>query len=144
MEHAGDFIQLADRMNLLPPYLFGRLNRIKQEKRGQGIDVIDLAMGNPNDPTPGPVVEKLCEVVCDSRNHRYSVASGIYNLRREIARYYENQYGVSLRPIASHLHHRVQGGVSHLSLALLGRETPPSSPCGLSLHVYSAVSRGRP
>lgn len=144
MEHAGDFIQLADRMNLLPPYLFGRLNRIKQEKRSQGIDVIDLAMGNPNDPTPGPVVEKLCEVVCDSRNHRYSVASGIYNLRREIARYYEKQYGIPLRPesevictIGS------KEGVSHLSLALLGPGDSVIVPVpAFPIHVYSAVIAG--
>lgn len=144
MESTGDFIKLADRLDLLPPYLFGRLNRIKQEKRSQGIDVIDLAMGNPNDPTPRAVVDKLCDVVRDSRNHRYSVASGISNLRREISRYYENQYEVSLRPesdvictIGS------KEGVSHLSLALLGPGDTVLVPVpAFPIHIYSAVIAG--
>jgi len=144
MKNTGDFIKLADRMDLLPPYLFGRLNRIKQEKRSRGIDVIDLAMGNPNDPAPREVVDKLCEVVRDSRNHRYSVASGIYNLRREISRYYEKQYGVSLRPendvictIGS------KEGVSHLSLALLGPGDTVLVPVpAFPIHIYSAVIAG--
>ncbi len=80
-----DYIRFSNRMDMLPPYIFGRINKIKLEKRKAGIDMIDLAMGNPSDPTPDAVVEKLCEVVRDPRNHRYSVASGIYNLRRELA-----------------------------------------------------------
>ncbi len=144
MEGKEDFIKLADRMDLLPPYLFGRLNSIKQEKRRQGIDVIDLAMGNPNDPTPGPVVEKLCAVVRDARNHRYSVAPGIHNLRREISRYYDRQYGVSLVPekevictIGS------KEGVSHLSLALLGPGDAVIVPVpAFPIHIYSAVIAG--
>ncbi|HPQ60825.1 MAG TPA: aminotransferase class I/II-fold pyridoxal phosphate-dependent enzyme [Syntrophales bacterium] len=144
MEGKEDFIKLADRMDLLPPYLFGRLNGIKQEKRRQGIDVIDLAMGNPNDPTPGPVVDKLCAVVRDARNHRYSVAPGIHNLRREISRYYDRQYGVSLVPekevictIGS------KEGVSHLSLALLGPGDAVIVPVpAFPIHIYSAVIAG--
>ena len=84
MEPQEDFITLSRRMGMLPPYLFASINKLKDKKRREGIDVIDMSMGNPTDPTPKPIVEKLCEVVNDARNHRYSAASGIYNLRREV------------------------------------------------------------
>ena len=63
----SDFVQLADRMSRLPAYVFGEINRIKYGKRREGIDVIDMAMGNPTDPTPQNIVDKLCEVVQDPR-----------------------------------------------------------------------------
>ena len=60
----NDTIRFAERMSQLPPYLFGMINKIKMEKRWEGIDVIDLGMGNPMDPTPNKVTEKLCELSC--------------------------------------------------------------------------------
>jgi len=139
-----NYLKFSNRMDLLPPYVFGRINKIKLEKRKAGIDMIDLAMGNPSDPTPDAVVDKLCEVVRDPRNHRYSVASGIYNLRRELARYYDRQYGVQLTPeneivctIGS------KEGVSHLSLALLGPGDSVLVPVpAFPIHIYSAVIAG--
>ena len=53
--HEGDFtIPVADRVRRLPPYLFGRINDLKQKKRSEGVDVIDLGMGNPTDPPDPP------------------------------------------------------------------------------------------
>ena len=116
-----DKIQFSQRMERLPPYLFGTINALKDSKRRAGIDIIDMAMGNPTDATPDPIVDKLCEVVKDPRNHRYSAASGLYNLRREVAKYYETNWDVDLDPeteviatIGS------KEGFSHLCLALLG------------------------
>lgn len=116
-----DFIiNVANRVKRLPPYLFGRLNALKYEKRRNNIDVIDLAMGNPNDPTPQPIIQKLCDAVQDPRNHRYTVsASGIFNLRREIAKYYEKQYGVPLEPDEVVCTIGSKEGISHLCLGLL-------------------------
>ena len=91
-------IEFAPRVRGLPPYLFGKINELKYRKRRDGIDVIDLGMGNPTDPPEEWVVDKLCEAARDSRNHRYSVASGVYNLRREVAVRYESRFGVSLDP----------------------------------------------
>jgi alanine-synthesizing transaminase len=144
MHHTDDFVTFSDRMDQLPPYLFGRLNKIKLEKRKAGIDMIDLAMGNPSDATPQPVVDKLCEVVNDPRNHRYSVASGIYNLRREIARYYSRQYGVALDPESEVLCTiGSKEGVSHLSLVLLGPGDTALVPVpAFPIHVYSCVIAG--
>src|SRR5947207_8148142 len=91
-------IDVADRVKRLPPYLFGKINELKYRKRRAGIDVIDLGMGNPTDPPDPKVIAKLCEAAQDARNHRYSVASGVYNLRREVAKKYEARFGVALDP----------------------------------------------
>ena len=91
-------INVADRVQRLPPYLFGKINALKYAKRREGIDVIDLGMGNPTDPTDPMIVEKLCEAAKDERNHRYSVSSGIFNLRREVALRYARKHGVQLDP----------------------------------------------
>jgi alanine-synthesizing transaminase len=114
-------IEPADRIKRLPPYLFGRLNALKLQKRRADIDVIDLGMGNPLDGAPQVVIDKLCEAIQDPRNHRYSVSKGIYNLRREVALKYERKWNVQLNPddevlacIGS------KEGFSHLCLAMLG------------------------
>jgi alanine-synthesizing transaminase len=114
-------VRFANRLGKLPEYVFGRLNAIKLARRREGEDIIDLGMGNPNDPTPGPIIDKLVEAVRDPRNHRYSVsAAGIFNLKREIARYYQREYDVTVDPetevictIGS------KEGISHLALVLM-------------------------
>ena len=137
-------IRFAERMNQLPPYLFGMINKMKMEKRWKGDDVIDLGMGNPVDPSPGPVTEKLCEVALDPKSHRYPVAGGMKNLKREIALYYGRNYGVSLNgeddvicTIGS------KEGISHLCLALLGPGDTVLVPApAFPIHVYAAVIAG--
>src|SRR2546421_6114644 len=91
-------IDVSPRISRLPPYLFGRINKLKYEKRVAGIDIIDLGMGNPTDPSPASVVSKLNEAAKDARNHRYSVSNGIAGLRKEVALKYKRQYGVDLNP----------------------------------------------
>jgi len=58
-------IEPAQRIKRLPPYLFGRLNALKLAKRQAGIDIIDLGMGNPSDPAPQIVIDKLCEAALE-------------------------------------------------------------------------------
>ncbi len=114
-------IPVADRVKRLPPYLFGKINKLKYEKRVAGVDVIDLGMGNPTD-APDPLIkEKMQEALQDPRNHRYSVSNGIENLRKEVAKRYNRFYGVTLNPdkeviacIGS------KEGFSHMCLALMG------------------------
>jgi alanine-synthesizing transaminase len=132
------------RMHLLPPYIFGELNRIKAEKCAAGIDVIDFAMGNPVDPTPAFVIEELCRAARDPRNHRYSVANGIPELRREAAAFYARRYGVKLDPeteiiatIGS------KEGFSHLCLATLGPGDVALTPTpAFPIHRYSPMIAG--
>ena len=132
------------RMYRLPPYLFGRLNALKQELRRKGADVIDLGMGNPNDPTPETVVEKIREAVGDKRNQRYSVSIGIRNLRREVAKFYEKHWGVSLDPdgeIIATLGSKE--GFSHLCLATLGPGDVVVTPTpSFPIHIYGPVIAG--
>jgi alanine-synthesizing transaminase len=114
-------IDVSHRIRRLPPYLFGRLNEMKHRKRQQGIDIIDLGMGNPNDPAPAVIVEKLCEAAANPRNHRYSTPRGVYNLRREVARHYQAVYGVDLDPAREVIATiGSKEGFSHMCLALLG------------------------
>ena len=67
-------INVADRVKRLPPYLFGKINELKYDKRRAGVDIIDLGMGNPTDAPEPQVIDKLCEAARDERNHRYSVS----------------------------------------------------------------------
>ena len=138
-------VRFADRMNQLPPYLFGMINKMKMEKRWQGDDVIDLGMGNPIDPAPGTVTEKLCEVAADPKIHRYpAIAGGMKNLKREIAIYYGRNYDVDLTgendvicTIGS------KEGISHMCLALLGPGDTVLVPApAFPIHVYAAVIAG--
>ncbi len=114
-------IEVSARVKNLPPYLFGRINALKDSKRRAGDDVIDLGMGNPTDPPESRVIEKLCEAARDTRNHRYSVAQGLYNLRREVAKRYEERFQVTLDPDAEVVTTiGSKEGFSHICLALLG------------------------
>ena len=134
----------SKRLHRLPPYMFGKLKQLTHERRQQGIDAIDLGMGNPSQPTPQHIVDKLCEAVQESRHHRYSASRGIFNLRREITWHYERRFGVQIDP--EHEAIAVIGtkeGLSHLALALidegdLALVPNPTFP----IHIYSVVIAG--
>ncbi|CAB1056662.1 Aspartate aminotransferase (EC [Olavius sp. associated proteobacterium Delta 1] len=141
---ANDTIRFSQRMEQLPPYLFGMINRMKMEKRRNGDDVIDLGMGNPIDPAPEAVTQKLCEVARDPKSHRYPVADGLAHLRREIALNYQKDYGVGLESesevivtIGS------KEGISHLCLALVGPGDTILVPApAFPVHIYAAIIAG--
>lgn len=139
-----EFVRLCERMSRLPPYLFGQINKSKAEKRRQDVDIIDMAMGNPTDPTPDAIVEKLCEVVQDPRNHRYSAAGGLYNLRREISKFYASQYDVELDPEAEVIATiGSKEGFSHLCLAVIGPGDTALAPApSYPIHSYGVVLAG--
>ena len=86
------------RIQRLPPYIFEEVNRIKAKLRGQGVDVIDFGMGNPDMPTPKHIVDKLCETARNPKAHRYSASKGIPGLRKAMANYYDRRFGVKLNP----------------------------------------------
>jgi alanine-synthesizing transaminase len=134
-------VDVADRVKRLPPYLFGRINDLKQRKRREGVDIIDLGMGNPTDVPDSLVIDKLCEAARDERNHRYSVSNGLYNLRREVALRYEQRYDVRLDP-----DNEVLAGLgskevfSHMCLALLGPGDTAIVPApSFPIHVYAVA-----
>jgi len=86
------------RIRRLPPYVFAEVNQAKARARGEGEDIIDLGMGNPDSPTPPHIVAKLIEAAQDPRAHRYSVSKGIPGLRRALAGYYQRRFDVALDP----------------------------------------------
>ena len=86
------------RIKRLPPYVFEEVNRLKARLRGQGVDIIDFGMGNPDMPTPRHIVDKLVETVQDPKSGRYSMSKGIVGLRRAMAGYYARRFGVTLDP----------------------------------------------
>ena len=110
----------SKRLHRLPPYMFGKLRQLTHERRQQGVDIIDLGMGNPSQPTPQHIVDKLCEAAQEPRHHRYSASRGIFNLRREISWHYDRRYGVQIDPDQEAI--AVIGtkeGFAHLALALI-------------------------
>ncbi len=86
------------RIRRLPPYVFAHIDPIKARLRAEGVDIIDLGMGNPDMPTPEHIVAKLQETVKDGRTHRYSTSRGIPGLRKAQASYYGRRFGVKLNP----------------------------------------------
>ena len=141
-EHAGPFhIQLASRVNRLPPYLFGRINSLLYQKRRTGHDVIDLGMGNPSDPPQPLVVDKLAEAARDPGNHGYSKSNGILNLRREVASKYLKRYGVRLDPESEVMVCLgSKEGFSHMCLALMGSGDSAIVPAPyFPVHMYAVA-----
>ena len=109
------------RIKRLPPYVFNIVNELKAAARARGEDIIDFGMGNPDQPTPRHIVDKLVEVAQRSDTHRYSMSRGIPRLRRAICRWYKKRYDVDLDPdtqaivtIGS------KEGLAHLALATVG------------------------
>ena len=86
------------RMKRLPPYVIAEVNSMRHAARRAGRDIIDLGMGNPDQPPPQHVIDKLCEVAGKPDAHGYSQSKGIPGLRRAQANYYARRFGVELDP----------------------------------------------
>ena len=137
-------IEIANRIQRLPPYVLGRLKQLIYERRRAGADVIDMNMGNPSDPPPDAVVEKLREAALDPRNSRYSVSAGVYNLRRDMALKYKRKWGVELDP-ATEVIATIgsKEGFSHLCLAILGPgDTAVVGNPAFQIHTYAVILAG--
>jgi len=122
----------AERLKQLPPYLFVELDRAKRALEAAGKDVIDLGVGDPDLPTPQPIIDRLKQAVDEPANHRYSFTEGISALREAIARWYARRFGVSLDPQTEVL--PLLGskeGIAHLPLALVnpGEAVLVPDPC---------------
>ncbi|MCY7383075.1 MAG: aspartate aminotransferase [Microcoleus sp. CAN_BIN18] len=93
-----DWISPADRLQTLPPYVFARLDELKARAREQGLDLIDLGMGNPDGATPQPVVEAAVAAIQNPANHGYPPFEGTASFRRTITKWYSRRYNVELDP----------------------------------------------
>jgi alanine-synthesizing transaminase len=132
------------RIKRLPPYVFAQVQALKLEARRRGEDIIDFGMGNPDQPTPPHVVDKLIEAARLGRNHRYSASRGITKLRHAITTWYKRRYDVDLDPeteaivtIGS------KDGIAHLALAMVGPGDVVLTPTPTyPIHTYSVIIAG--
>jgi alanine-synthesizing transaminase len=108
-----------ERIKRLPPYVFGVVNKLKMDLRHEGHDIIDLGMGNPDQPTPKHIVDKLVEAAQDGRNHRYSMSRGIPGLRKAVCAWYKRKFDVDLDPETEAIATiGSKEGLAHLAVAI--------------------------
>jgi alanine-synthesizing transaminase len=132
------------RISRLPPYVFNIVNELKAKARADGEDIIDFGMGNPDQPTPPHIVQKLVEAAERGDTHRYSVSKGIPRLRKAICGWYKQRFDVDLDfnteaivTIGS------KEGLSHLALATLGPGDVVLVPNpAYPIHPYGVVIAG--
>jgi alanine-synthesizing transaminase len=132
------------RIERLPPYVFNTVGELKMAARRRGEDIIDFGMGNPDQPTPKHIVDKLVEVAQRPDTHRYSVSRGIPRLRKAICDWYQRRYEVGLDPeteaivtIGS------KEGLAHLAMAIVDRGDAVLVPNpAYPIHPYGFVIAG--
>jgi alanine-synthesizing transaminase len=131
-------------MTRLPPYVFAVVNKIKQEARHRGEDVIDLGMGNPDIPTPKHIVDKLLEAAEKGPNHRYSASAGITKLRHAISAWYKRRFDVDIDPEdEAVVTMGAKEGAAHLVLATISPGDVVFAPNPTyPIHPYSAIIAG--
>jgi len=91
-------MKIAQRIQTIPPYLFAEINKKKEEALKRGVDIINLGMGSPDQPTPDNIIEKLRESVKDPKTHDYPPYAGTAEFRRAVALWYKNRFRVDLDP----------------------------------------------
>jgi LL-diaminopimelate aminotransferase len=113
-----NWITPAERLSALPAYVFARLDELKARAREQGLDLIDLGMGNPDGSAPAPVIESAIAALQNPKNHGYPPFEGTASFRKAIANWYHRRYDVDLDPDSEAL--PLLGskeGLTHLALA---------------------------
>jgi len=113
-------MRFARRLDLVPPYLFAELERKISAMQGEGVDVISLGIGDPDLPTPEPVIEAAARAMRDPATHDYPTNHGTQAFRETVAGFYRDRFGVELDPNGDIV--PVLGGkegVSHIALACL-------------------------
>ncbi|MCU7836831.1 MAG: alanine transaminase [gamma proteobacterium symbiont of Taylorina sp.] len=132
------------RIKRLPPYVFNIVNALKAEARARGEDIIDFGMGNPDQPTPKHIVDKMVEATQRNDTHRYSMSRGVPRLRKAICNWYKRSYDVDLDPESEAIVTiGSKEGLAHLALATVGPGDAvlvpnPSYP----IHPYGFVIAG--
>ncbi|RPJ21974.1 MAG: aminotransferase class I/II-fold pyridoxal phosphate-dependent enzyme [Desulfobacteraceae bacterium] len=132
------------RMDRLPPYMFKVVDKLKFDLRREGVDIVDLGMGNPDIPTPRHIVEKLVEAAEKPQNHRYSASAGITKLRHAIADWYKRRWGVEIDPEEEAIATiGAKEGLSHFVLATISPGDVVFAPNPTyPIHPYSVIIAG--
>jgi alanine-synthesizing transaminase len=129
------------RIKKLPPYVFAVINELRDKARAAGIDIVDMGMGNPDGPSPEPVVEKVIKEVRNPLNHRYSVSRGIAPLREAIVERYFKQYGIALDADSEAIVTiGAKDALAHLLFAIIGPGDVVVSPNpAYPIHQYGVI-----
>jgi LL-diaminopimelate aminotransferase len=117
---AGFPIEYATRIKTLPPYLFAAIDKMKQEAIGRGVDIINLGIGDPDLPTPAPIIESLRKAAGDPKHHQYPSYEGMASFRGAVAGWYKRRFNVTLDPASEVL--ALIGskeGIGHVPLAFV-------------------------
>ncbi len=132
------------RINRLPPYVFNIVNELKMDARHRGEDIIDFGMGNPDQPTPKHIVDKLVEASQRDDTHGYSISKGIPRLRRAICNWYKTRYEVDLDPETEAIVTLgSKEGLAHLAMAVVDRGDAVLVPNpAYPIHPYGFVLAG--
>lgn len=139
--------RLSKKIQALPPYLFLEIDKAKRQARAEGRDIIDLGIGDPDQPTPKHIIDALNQAALDPANHRYALDQGMPSLRIAIADWYKARFGVSLNPekeilplIGS------KEGIAHFPLAYLntGDLSLVPDPCYPPYKGGTILAGGRP
>ncbi len=113
-------IEKAKRIEQIPPYLFAEIDKKRQEMRQKGVDLIDLGIGDPDLPTPKPIIERLKRAAENPKNHRYPSYEGMLEFRTAVAQWYERRFGVHLDPKTEVLSLiGSKEGIAHIPLAFV-------------------------
>jgi len=113
-------IEKAKRVEQIPPYLFAQIDKKKEEMRKKGMDLIDLGIGDPDLPTPQPIIERLKKASEDPRNHHYPSYEGMIQFRQAAANWFERRFGITFDPKTEVL--TLIGskeGIAHIPLAFV-------------------------
>jgi LL-diaminopimelate aminotransferase len=139
-------INKAKRIKELPPYLFAEIDRRKREALARGVDLIDLGIGDPDIPTPAPIVEKLLEGASKPVNHRYPSSSGMAEFRDAVSGWYKSRFNVNLDPtkeVVSLIGSKE--GIGNMAVAFVdpGDVVLVASPCYPVYHIGTAFNGGK-
>src|ERR1044071_2978013 len=139
-------IKKAKRINDLPPYLFAEIDRRKREALAEGVDLIDLGIGDPAIPTPAAVGEKLTESASKPVNHRYPNSAGMLEFREAVARWYKRRFNVALDPVKEVVSLiGSKEGIGNMAVAFVdpGDIVLVSTPCYPVYHIGTAFNGGQ-
>jgi LL-diaminopimelate aminotransferase len=139
-------IKKAKRINDLPPYLFAEIDRKKRAALARGVDLIDLGVGDPDIPTPAPIVEKLIEGASKPANHRYPNSAGLMEYRQAVADWYRQRFGVKLdaeKEVVSLIGSKE--GIANMAVAFVdpGDTVLVATPCYPVYHIGTAFNGGK-
>ena len=95
---SGIPITYAERIRTLPPYLFAAIDEMKQQAVARGVDIINLGIGDPDLPTPDPILERMQQAVTDPQHHQYPSSSGMLSFRTAVAGWYQRRFNVTVDP----------------------------------------------